>query len=381
MVLLEGSRPVKDVANEKFWTSREIPRLGLSLDEGAEFAIYVLQCKPHDARTAGPFWYICFCERKKVVERIGSQFNGGKTQSHYCKVNKPQSVHLVWSVHNRAAEAFIFYAMLTTQPASWERRGAELLCPIGGFTQNDTKLSPLASLVYEQARRQVKSFCCFNCGGSHFAKDCKQKKRGLTLICPSCKSDIVMTSKGQTVISVPAPPPRPAHQGTKRSASQSQGSATKAAKVDASQSSASRCLAPTSAKIDAAVAFSICGKHYTSLSWFLSKENPSPSLCKRARENCGDNALVLVGGHTRSVKFFAKVPGTSRLQPLCVVGGRPRQNFPGAQPVGTEVSGVKIKKAEQLVTARRSQVLWLGRIWRRSSDINQCSFVKQAYQV
>ena len=163
-----------------------------------------------------------------------------------------------------------------------------------------------------------------------------------------------MTSTGQTVISA-----KPAPQGAKRSASPSQGSATKAAKIDASQSSASHCLATKPAKIDAAVAISICGQHYTSLSWFLSKENPSPSLCKRARENCGDNALVLVGGHTRSVKFFAKVPGTSRLQPLCVVGGQARQNFPGAQPVNTEVSGVKIKKAEQPVTARLSQVLWL----------------------
>jgi hypothetical protein len=42
-----------------------------------------------------------------------------------------------------------------------------------------------------------------------------------------------------------------------------------------------------------------------------------------------------------------------------MVSGRARQNFPGAQPVSTEVSGVKIKKAEQLVTTRLSQVLWL----------------------
>jgi len=292
MVLLDGPRPLKDVAHKKFWTSCDMPYLGLAHDEGAEFAIYVLQCRPHDTRTAGPFWYIGFCEREKVVQRIGSQFNGGKAQSHYCKINKPQSVHLVWPVHNRAAEAYIFYAMLSKQPAGWERRGAELLCPIGGFTQNDTKLSPLASLVYEQARRQVKSFCCFNCGGSHFAKNCKQKKRGLTLTCPSCKSEIVMTSKGQTVTSVPAP------QGTKRSASECHGSASKAAKIDVAKSSGSPCPTTKFAKVDAAVAISICGQHYTSLSWFLSKENPSPSLCKRARENCSENALVLLGGHT-----------------------------------------------------------------------------------
>ena len=139
MVLLDGPRPLKDVAHKKFWPRCDMPYLGLAHDEGAEFAIYVLQCRPHDTRTAGPFWYIGFCEREKVVQRIGSQFNGGKAQSHYCKINKPQSVHLVWPVHNRAAEAYRFHAMLSKQPAGWERRGAELSCPIGGFTQNATK--------------------------------------------------------------------------------------------------------------------------------------------------------------------------------------------------------------------------------------------------
>lgn len=359
MVLLTGPRPVKDVAPQKFWTSGDMPHLGLALDEWAEFAIYVLQCKPHDTRTAGPFWYVGFCERKKVVGRIGTQVNGGKTQSHYCKVNRPQSVHLVWPVHNRAAEGYIFYAMLAKQPAGWDRRGTELLCPIGGFTQNDTKLSPLASLVYEQARRQVKSLCCFNCGGSHLVKDCKHKPRGLTLSCPSCQSDIVMTSKGQTLISAPAAPPKPPPQGMKRAAAESQGPAAKAAKIGTAKASASPSPAPTSSKVDACVAINICGLHYTSLSWFLSKDNPSPSLCQRARNNCGDNALVLVGGHTRSVKSFAKIPGASRLQPLCMVSGRPRQNSPGDRPVSTEAPGVKIMKAEQPLKTRLSQVLWL----------------------
>ena len=42
-----------------------------------------------------------------------------------------------------------------------------------------------------------------------------------------------------------------------------------------------------------------------------------------------------------------------------MVGDRSRQNFPSALPVRTEVSGIKVKKAEQPVTARLSQVLWL----------------------
>ena len=134
MVLLEeGPRPAKDVACNKFWTSRDMPRLGLELAEGAEFAIYVLQCKPEDSRTAGPFWYVGFCERTKVADRIQVQFHGGKSQSHYCSKNKPESVHLVWPAHDRGAEAYIFYAMLAKQPAGWERRGPEDLCPIGGF--------------------------------------------------------------------------------------------------------------------------------------------------------------------------------------------------------------------------------------------------------
>ena len=67
----------------------------------------------------------------------------------------------------------------------------------------------------------------------------------------------------------------------------------------------------------------------------------------------------LVRPHTRSVKSFAKVPGTSRLRPWCTVNGQPRQNFPIAQAVSTEVLGVKIQRAAQPSTARLSQVMWL----------------------
>ena len=237
--------------------------------------------------------------------------------------------------------------------------------PVEG-TQNDTKLSPLASLVYEQARRQVKSFCCFNCGGSHFAKNCKQKKRGLTLTCPSCKSEIVMTSKGQTVTSVPAP------QGTKRSASECHGSASKAAKIDVAKSSGSPCPTTKFAKVDAAVAISICGQHYTSLSWFLSKENPSPSLCKRARENCSENALVLLGGHTllalweifnfnSDPKDFILPPRPGRMR----VGRRARdKGFPSLVTCMRVSRRARDKGFPWLVTCHHSRsVLWTQNVF------------------
>jgi hypothetical protein len=370
--VLQGPRPPKDVTAKRCWTSPDMPALGLSLDAEAEFGIYVLRCKPHDTRTAGPFYYVGFHAFASLASRIEVQFSGVRGQSHYCSKNKPICVELVWPVCSRAAEAYIFYALLAKQPAGWERRGAEQLCPVGGFTQNDSVLSPLASLVYEQARRQLKSFCCYNCGGSHFASACKQPKRGLSLTCPDCKANIEMTSKGQTVTATKqsstataasssrAQSPAPASsRGVKRSLT----AATFSAGTSCARPSSPLVAAPstqaagtntTSGKV-----ISICGQHYTSLAWYLCKDNPSPTLCKRARRNCASNALVLEGGHTRSVKDFAKVPGAGRaLKPLCVIDGQSRQRI-GNAAVPTQVVGVKIRRAENPFTSRGSQVLWL----------------------
>lgn len=302
--VLKGPRPLGDVSAKHCWTSSGMPALGLAVDPDAEFGIYVLRCKPGDGCTTGFFYYVGFHSWAYLAKRVEVQFKGGKNQSHYCKINKPISVELVWPACSRAAEAYIFYALLEKQSIGWERRGAQKLCPVGGFTQNDSVLSPLASLVYEQARRQLKSFSCYNCGGSHTAKECKKPKRGLSLTCPHCKTDIEMTSKGQTVVaaSVHEPAASSSSSCLSLSSSSSQRGAKRSSPPASPPAKAKSAKLSASGRNSSRVVVSVCGRHYTSLAWYFCKDNPSPSLCERARQKCASNALVLVGGHTRSVK-------------------------------------------------------------------------------
>ena len=118
-------------------------------------------------------------------------------------------------------------------------------------------------------------------------------------------------------------------------------------------------LEPTVAKTCLTV--SVSGQMYTSLSWYFLKDNPSNSYCQRARKKCATNALVLAGGHTRSVKEFAGNDHVT-LRPLCRIKKhgewKARQRL-GDAAVDTEVVGVRISRAEQPLKARLSQVLWL----------------------
>ena len=106
---------------------------------------------------------------------------------------------------------------------------------------------------------------------------------------------------------------------------------------------------------------SVCGQFYTSLAWYFLKDNPSNSYCVRARKKCSANALVLEGGHTRSVKDFAGA-GDRAPRPLCNIKAdgvwKVRERL-GEAIVQTEVVGVKVGRAKQPLVARLSQVLWL----------------------
>ena len=296
MLLLTGPEPLSSVNARDYWTSRDIPPLGLEPRQEFEFAVYVLLCTPGDSTTSGPFYYTGFEQRSKLAARLKVQFNGTSgsvVQSHFCKVNKPTAVLLVWPVVGRAAEAYVFYSMLSQQFAGWEKKGRKNLCPLGGWVQNDSVLSPLSSVIFERDRRGLRNKCCFNCGGPRYIRDCRKEIRGMTMTCPSCKSEIEVSSRGQTLIrtetgassnsNVPASTPAPSRpvaspkpvlptttvpaRGTKRHVS------------PAAVSSAS----PAKAARNKGKVVSVCGQSYTSLSWFLGKEShPPPNTRKLA---------------------------------------------------------------------------------------------------
>jgi hypothetical protein len=367
MPLLHGPQPLSSVNAKNYWTSKDIPPLGLEPRHDFTFAVYVLLCEPGDATTSGPFYYTGFEERTKLAARLKVQFNGTSgsvVQSHFCKVNKPKSVLLVWPVVGRAAEAYVFYSMLSLQFAGWERKGRKNLCPLGGWVQNDSVLSPVSSIIFERDRRGLRNNCCFNCGGPHYVRDCKKPMRGMTMTCPNCEREIEVSSRGQTMVRkeaaassssnaplqapalsrplVPAPAPQ---RGTKR----------------ASPSGAASRASPAKVARNGGKVVSVCGQLYTSLSWFLKKDSPSATQCARARTRCANTAVVLSGGHTRAVAEYAAVPQTGQaLRPLCTVSGAARKKL-GSAAVPTEVDDIMISRAPDPLPSsiRLSQVLFL----------------------
>ena len=257
---------------------------------------------------------------------------------------------MVWPVAHAAAEAYVFSAMLSGMPAGSVHR-------LGGWTQTSVKPSPLCRQQYEEQRRLLCNLC-FKCGGKHWAKNCPKAVQGVEYRCPSCEGKIMISSRGQSVVSSPgqgamqpleparscaiparalsAPPLPQVRQGVvtapsvKRAASQSVGHSEPPCKKYK--------------QVD------VLGERYTALSWFLNSENPTPKQCSIGRSAGSRNALILSGGHSRALNpgFTAVPPAIPR--PLC--GGRQRVGC-------TELDGVHVSRANgDLSGARLSQVLF-----------------------
>ena len=56
MPLLQGPQPLSAVNARDFWTSKDIPPLGLEPKDEFQFRVYVLRCTPGDPHTSGPFY-------------------------------------------------------------------------------------------------------------------------------------------------------------------------------------------------------------------------------------------------------------------------------------------------------------------------------------
>jgi hypothetical protein len=205
-------RPDAVTANTRF-AADEMPALGLKDGLDMEFRVYVLCC--------GAAFYVGIEHRSEVGERIRKHFEG--TATHFTSESAATDVWLVWPAVTRAAEAFVFYAML-------EKFGVASL--IGGWTQTSSKPSPFASLLAREAHCNLHSQC-FVCGSSkHFARDClaKHLRRTCYYDCkvPGCSGRIYMNSMGQTPTNL--------------------GDSAKAASMDAMASTASLPVATVPAK-------------------------------------------------------------------------------------------------------------------------------------
>ena len=161
---------------------------------------------------------------------------------------------------------------------------------------------------------------CFNCGGNHWATACPKPVQGLEYKCPHCSNNLTISSRGQSVTAFPkaaanasAPLPSrmlaaPVQEEIASGAGKRKRSASPHSSVQAPAANAPR----LTAVCNTGKVVSVCNKTYTSLSWFLGQDNPSPSLCTRARTQCFHNALELEGGDLRTLiaHGFAAQPPT-----------------------------------------------------------------------
>ena len=353
---MASSQPprVGEVGARTLWKSKAIPQLGLEANLEFEYRVYVLECRT-PAGSRGPFYYVGIAHRSEVGKRIVQHFNA--KGAFYTKANPPQDIHLIWPAAHTAVEGFVFLALLAGLPKDSVRR-------LGGWTQTSTSPSPLSSLVFEQERRAMRSLC-FNCGGLHMAKHCPKDIEGVTYHCPSCSSKLVITSRGQSAIvkgsaavkaaartaSLAPPVMQPPSRHTAALASQKR-KATSA--VISPVTKASRTVSGNAGKQAC-----ICGKRYSSISWFVGQANPSPSLCSRIRRDCYKNAVEMDGGQTRTLEMhgFAALPPAA---PRELVPDRQRLScawVPTA--ITTDKAVVKVRKTGEAVEKCNSQVMWL----------------------
>jgi hypothetical protein len=321
-----------------------MPELGLSDNAGLEYRVYVLDC-------ADSCLYVGIEVKAKLASRLKQHFVGGG--AFFTKQHRPRALHLVWPAACTAVECYVYHALLAMQPAGRVER-------LGGWTQTSTKVSPLAALVFEQARRSLRG-SCFNCGGPHYANKCAKAMQGCTYPCPSCSTSIVVSSRGQSLAApIARSPPRG---GASPQAAQARRAPAPSAKRAASPASSGQPVAKAArvASTKSGCVVSVCGKEYTSLSWLLAKVKPTERECARARASCGASALALLRGDVRTLAaqgFTAQPPRAAK--PL--MAGRVRVPSEWTDTDCKAVSSGAVlqlcRAGEELRGTRANQLLW-----------------------
>ena len=315
----EGMKPSEIGVLSCFW-SKQLPDLQLTMDVSLPHRVYVLGC--------GQFTYVGFEHKSKVGTRIRDHFAG--RGAHYTQEHKPKEVLGVWTVQHAAAEGYVFALLLSTMGAGCVHR-------LGGYTQTSVTPSPLCKQQYEEQRRLLRNLC-FRCGGNHWAKNCQKPVQGIEYKCPSCKESLLISSRGQSVVSgdgerprgvvstmpanmTRAAPPPPQVQPA-MAPDRPEVRVGKRVRVEATAAPAPRKMAKMSEHVGKTV--SICGKRYAAISWYCGKANPSPKLCDRIRGQCSDTAVELRHGDLRSLVQHG------------YVGTRPKELLPGRQRLSQE---------------------------------------------
>ena len=333
------------------YCEKKVPRLGLLENLSFEYRVYALELADNCV-------YVGIAHRSDIKRAIGRHFGVGGVRNnvHFTSVHPPKKIPLVWPAASTSVEAYVYYAFLGRLSG-----GASQVSSIGGWVQTSTNLSPVAGMVAEEARRQLRS-ACFNCGSpDHYARKCPAPLNGSRYPC-ECGRSISFTSRGHTPQcrsseqksrsqgpkTAAASPPQPAKGRLASAAMPSEGRNKRREVLDNAGARGGKELL-------------VLGQAYASLSWFLCSSNPTPRQVSMAKTQCVENALALQGCHTRGLDAagFAAVPPA---KPKSLTGDRARL---GTTFVDAELEGVRIRRNAAKLKRRLSQVIF------RVSDLRQ----------
>ena len=175
-------RDPNEITSRTAFVSSDMPVFGLRDGLEQPFRVYVLRCGPKK-------FYVGIERPEDLKERLQKHFQGQGalfTQEH-----PATEVCAVVPASSRAAEALVYFALL-------EKCGAGSL--IGGWVQTCPKLTPLGSLLVQEARANMQCRC-FSCGSSrHFSEKCPKKHEEKLVFyrCKRCKQQTFLNSRGIT---------------------------------------------------------------------------------------------------------------------------------------------------------------------------------------
>ena len=357
----DAAPEISDVGARTVYASKLLPQLGLEPTLSFDYRVYVVECQGTPG-SQGVFCYVGIEHKSKVGARLAQHWAG--KGSFYTKERKPKALHLVWPAANTAVEGYVFMALLSTLPAGSLER-------LGGWTQTSTKPSPLCKQQYEEQRRLIRNLC-FRCGGNHWAKDCTKAVQGIEYKCASCSERLLISSRGQSVLAgdgcvqpgaVRVMPTAVARSSTDVAPPPAQVRPS-VVPVRPEVRVAKRVLAPpldprpskkANTSEHAGKTVLVCGRKYTSVSWFSGRANPPPKLCNRIRDSC--KAVELRGGDLRSLIQH----GYAALCPKELLPGRTRlsASWSATQIKCDKSSTLEVRAASEPLDVSLRQCLFL----------------------
>ena len=279
-----------------FWDTTKVPDTQLTQDLTLPFRVYVLE--------SDDFRYVGFEHKSQLGPRVRDHFAG--KGAHFTQHHRPKKVLGVWTVAHAAAEGYVFSLILSTLGPGCVHR-------IGGFTQTSVTPSPLCKQHYEEQRRLLRNLC-FKCGGSHWARKCDKPVQGVEYKCPTCKGKLVISSRGQSVMTSDGDvqdgsiTKLPSNATTSVSGAPQFGNTSNITPLlqplKRPLASCTVAASPVPLKSPKTSSHSgkvvlVGGQRYSAVSWFHGRANPPPKVCRRIQDSC--TAVELKGGDLRTL--------------------------------------------------------------------------------